>query len=580
MLQGDHLGHLPGPGTEPAEARAYSPGDDVRRIDWAVTARTQTPHVRQSVAERELETTLLVDLTASMSFGTARSEKRDVAIALAAAVGHLASGPGDRLGAVVLSDRVRRLPPRAGRSAVLALLHVLTTTRPLEGAGPSLAEGLQALAHPPRRRGLVVVVSDLVGPAGRRRRGRRRCAASRSATTWSSRRSSTRGAGAAVGRDAAPRRPGVRPVARGADRRPSAAGALRRGGRRPARGLGRGRPGAGAGHLVLRTDQDWLPAFAGHLAARRRLRAAAARRPGADVGFLSPGRLWLLLLVAALAVAYVVQQRRKPAYALRFSELDLLASVLPRSAAWKRHVPAVLVLLALTALTTAFARPTGEVEVPRERATVVVALDVSLSMLADDVSPDRITAAKRSAADFVEGLPDRFDVGLVSFSGRAGVVVPPTRDHTAVAAAVQGLELDEATAIGDAVLASLQAVSSVAVAPGEEPPPARIVLLSDGTNTAGRPVATPPSRRARRGCRSRPSPTAPPTAPSRRRRAHPRAGRRRRPRAARRVDRRHRLHRRRAARSSARSTTTSAARSAPPPRCGRSPPASPASPWP
>jgi Ca-activated chloride channel family protein len=183
-----------------------------------------------------------------------------------------------------------------------------------------------------------------------------------------------------------------------------------------------------------------------------------------------------------------VQQRRKPAYALRFSELDLLASVLPRSAAWKRHVPAVLVLLALTALTTAFARPTGEVEVPRERATVVVALDVSLSMLADDVSPDRITAAKRSAADFVEGLPDRFDVGLVSFSGRAGVVVPPTRDHTAVAAAVQGLELDEATAIGDAVLASLQAVSSVAVAPGEEPPPARIVLLSDGTNTAGRSV--------------------------------------------------------------------------------------------
>lgn len=204
------------------------------------------------------------------------------------------------------------------------------------------------------------------------------------------------------------------------------------------------------------------------------------------MGFLSPGRLWLLLLVAALAVAYVLQQRRKPAYALRFSELDLLASVLPRSAAWKRHVPAVLVLLALAALTTAFAQPTGEVEVPRERATVVVALDVSLSMLADDVSPDRITAAKRSAADFVEGLPDRFDVGLVSFSGRAGVVVPPTRDHAAVAAAVQGLELDEATAIGDAVLASLEAVSSVAVAPGAEPPPARIVLLSDGTNTAGR----------------------------------------------------------------------------------------------
>ena len=166
LLQGDHLGHLPGPGTEPAEARAYSPGDDVRRIDWAVTARTSTPHVRQSVAERELETTLLVDLTPSMSFGTARSEKRDVAIALAAAVGHLASGPGDRLGAVVLSDGVRRLPPRAGRSAVLALLHVLLQTPRSEGRGPGLAEALRALLDPPRRRGLVVVVSDLLDPAG------------------------------------------------------------------------------------------------------------------------------------------------------------------------------------------------------------------------------------------------------------------------------------------------------------------------------------------------------------------------------------------------------------------------------
>ena len=207
------------------------------------------------------------------------------------------------------------------------------------------------------------------------------------------------------------------------------------------------------------------------------------------MGFLSPGRLWVLLLVAALAVAYVVQQRRRPAYALRFSELDLLASVLPRSAAWKRHVPAVLVLLALAALTTAFAQPTGEVEVPRERATVVVALDVSLSMLADDVSPDRITAAKRSAADFVEGLPDRFDVGLVSFSGRAAVEVAPTQDHAAVVAALEGLELDESTAIGEAVLASLQAASSVGAGPGEEPPPARVVLLSDGTNTAGRELS-------------------------------------------------------------------------------------------
>ena len=97
LLQGDHLGYLPGPGTEPAESRAYSPGDDVRRMDWAVTARTQQPHVRTATAERELETTVLVDLSASMSFGTARAEKRDVALALAAAFLHLGSRPGDRV---------------------------------------------------------------------------------------------------------------------------------------------------------------------------------------------------------------------------------------------------------------------------------------------------------------------------------------------------------------------------------------------------------------------------------------------------------------------------------------------------
>ncbi|MCW2615745.1 MAG: hypothetical protein JWN08_2739, partial [Frankiales bacterium] len=164
LLQGDHLGYLPGPGTEAAEARAYAPGDDVRRIDWAVTARTGDPHVRQAVAERELETTLLVDLTASMSFGTARSEKREVAVALAAAVGHLAGGPGDRLGAVVLGDGIRRLPARPGRQAALALLHVLQTTRPGDGAGPSLEQGLSAVLTPPRRRGLLVVVSDLQAP--------------------------------------------------------------------------------------------------------------------------------------------------------------------------------------------------------------------------------------------------------------------------------------------------------------------------------------------------------------------------------------------------------------------------------
>lgn len=207
------------------------------------------------------------------------------------------------------------------------------------------------------------------------------------------------------------------------------------------------------------------------------------------LAFLAPGRLWLLLLVLGLLVAYVVLQRRRPAYAARFTELELLASVLPRSAAWKRHVPAGLLLLSLVALTGAFARPEADVQVPRERATVVVALDTSLSMQATDVEPDRITAARASASAFVDGLPERFSVGLVSFSGSATVVVSPTQDHQLVVEAVERLELGPSTAIGDAVLASLEAIRVVPGEQGQPPPPARIVLLSDGTSTVGRPVA-------------------------------------------------------------------------------------------
>jgi Ca-activated chloride channel homolog len=205
------------------------------------------------------------------------------------------------------------------------------------------------------------------------------------------------------------------------------------------------------------------------------------------VSFLAPGRLWLLLGVAALVVAYVLLQRRRPAVAARFTELDLLASVVPRGARLTRHVAPLLLALALVALTAAWARPQADVEVPRERATVVVALDTSVSMEATDVQPDRITAAREAAAAFVEGLPDRFNVGLVSFSGDARVAVPATQDHALVVDAVRSLELGPSTAIGEAVFASLDAVRSV---PGEEPPPARIVLLSDGTNTVGRPVPT------------------------------------------------------------------------------------------
>src|SRR5690606_21410066 len=123
LLQGNHLGLVPGPGTEPGEARPYQPGDDVRRMDWAVTARTTEPHIRETVADRELETWVVVDLSPSLDFGTAACEKRELAVAAVAAVAHLTRGGGNRIGAVVATgERIDRIPPRGGLAYARSLV--------------------------------------------------------------------------------------------------------------------------------------------------------------------------------------------------------------------------------------------------------------------------------------------------------------------------------------------------------------------------------------------------------------------------------------------------------------------------
>ncbi|KAA2253011.1 DUF58 domain-containing protein [Solihabitans fulvus] len=166
LLQGNHLGLVPGPGSEPGEARPYQPGDDVRRMDWAVTARTTVPHIRETVADRELETWLVIDLSPSLDFGTAACEKRDLAIAATAAVAHLTGGGGNRIGALVSTgDQVVRVPARGGLAHARGLVRkVAETPRAPEGTRGDLAEALEQLRRPPRRRGLAVVVSDFLGP--------------------------------------------------------------------------------------------------------------------------------------------------------------------------------------------------------------------------------------------------------------------------------------------------------------------------------------------------------------------------------------------------------------------------------
>ncbi len=166
VLQGAHLGLIPGPGSEPGEARPYQPGDDIRRMEWSVTARTTQPHVRQMIADRELETWFVMDASASLDFGSGAHAKRDLAVAAAAAVVHLTAGGGNRHGAIIVTgDSVTRIPARAGRAHARNLLKAMATThRSAPGVRGDLNGGLEALRRPQRRRGLAVVVSDFLGP--------------------------------------------------------------------------------------------------------------------------------------------------------------------------------------------------------------------------------------------------------------------------------------------------------------------------------------------------------------------------------------------------------------------------------
>ncbi len=168
LLHGEHQGLLPGPGSEPGEARLYLPGDDVRRIDWAVTARTGEPHVRMQVAERELETWVVADLSASLDFGTADCEKRDLALAVVAAIGFMTTRTGNRFGALIVkADGITRVPSRAGRQPLMALLHKLATRERIDGGGATdLGAALTSHMVARRRRGLAVVVSDFLSPPG------------------------------------------------------------------------------------------------------------------------------------------------------------------------------------------------------------------------------------------------------------------------------------------------------------------------------------------------------------------------------------------------------------------------------
>ena len=234
-----------------------------------------------------------------------------------------------------------------------------------------------------------------------------------------------------------------------------------------------------------------------------------------------PTLLLGLLLVPLALLAYLLAQRRRARYAVRFTNLALLESVVQRTPGWRRHVPMALYLLAFAALVVSLARPQALVPIPREQATVMLVIDVSGSMEATDVQPNRLVAAQSAARTFVDQVPSNFEVGLVSFASQAQMLTPPTTDRAAVRKAVDSLRALGGTAMGDGLERALEARqltanppsaaaqptptpsrpagrsqgTAPALAPGAPPAdpaaspaaaPLAIVLLSDGANTSGR----------------------------------------------------------------------------------------------
>ena len=204
--------------------------------------------------------------------------------------------------------------------------------------------------------------------------------------------------------------------------------------------------------------------------------------------FMRPARLWALLLIPAIAGLYWFLAQRLPQSAAPNSRLRF---VIPKDAAWKRHGAVLLALFSLASLVVAWAMPKDYGEKPRDRATIVVTIDVSWSMEAEDVKPNRLEAAKTSAKEFVQSLPERFNVALVTFAGTANIAVPPTVDRGVLVRAIDHLKMAPSTASGEAIYTSLDALQLVPPNPDnpESTAPAAIVLLSDGATNIGRSSA-------------------------------------------------------------------------------------------
>jgi Ca-activated chloride channel family protein len=212
------------------------------------------------------------------------------------------------------------------------------------------------------------------------------------------------------------------------------------------------------------------------------------------VGLTWPAALWGLGLVVALAALYARVLRGRSRRAVLHSQTDVLAEVVAATRSWRSHAPAGLFGLGLVAVVLALARPVAPLPVPAANVHVVLSVDTSRSMLAEDVRPNRLEATKAAAAEFVRALPRNARVGLVSFSSYATLLVPPTTDHERVIRAIEALQPEFATAIGDGLLEAVWALpgrtrpvdpTAAPPAPDRRLPPGTVVLMSDGQSNRG-----------------------------------------------------------------------------------------------
>jgi Ca-activated chloride channel family protein len=202
-------------------------------------------------------------------------------------------------------------------------------------------------------------------------------------------------------------------------------------------------------------------------------------------GFEHAWYFLFLLVVLAVVGLYVIVQMRRHKRMLRFANMDLLESVAPKRSSRWRHLPAILLVVALTFLTVAMAGPTHDVRIPRNRAVVMLVIDVSQSMRATDVAPSRLAAAQEAAKQFADQLTPGINLGLIAYAGTATVLTSPSTNRAATKAAIDQLQLADRTATGEGIFTALQAIATVGavMGGGDEPPPARIVLMSDGKET-------------------------------------------------------------------------------------------------